>query len=41
MNLPAAEQQGIFDNYCLSAANGGESNLKKIKNLNQTKNKYQ
>jgi hypothetical protein len=41
MNLPAAGQQDIFGNYCLSAASGGEFNLKEIKNLNQTKNQYQ
>jgi hypothetical protein len=33
MNLPAAEQRGIFGNYCLFAASGGEFNPKEIKNF--------
>jgi len=31
MNLPAAEQRGIFRNYFLFAASGGEFNPKEIK----------
>jgi len=31
MKLPAAEQRGIFGNYCLSAASGGELTPKRMK----------